>query len=117
MSQRPELRTSSAPFGGKSSRPSGGLDALTTPDPPVEPLDRPTSPDVALPQHLDGRVVGEDEHGAAAVASPPSARTPLLRQQSEASSSVLEEGEWEIRKIVSKRRAGKSYGVQGALEG
>lgn len=28
------------------------LDALTTPNPPVESLDRPTSPDVALPQHL-----------------------------------------------------------------
>jgi len=86
-----------------------GLDALTTPNPPVEPLDRPSSPDVALPQHLDRRVVGEDEHGAKAVASPPSASTPLLRQQSDAGSSVLKEGEWEIRKIISKRRAGKGY--------
>ncbi len=85
------------------------LDTLTAPDPLVEPLDRPTSPDVALPQHSDGRVVYEDENGAAAVASPPGASTPLLRQQSEAGSSVLEEGEWEIRKIVGKRRAGKGY--------
>ena len=30
----------------------GCLSARTIPDPPAEPLDRPTSPNVALPQHL-----------------------------------------------------------------
>jgi len=87
----------------------GGLDTLVAPDPPVQPLDRPTSPDVAPPQYPDGRVGGEDDKGARAIASPPSASTPPLIPQSEAGPLILEEEEWEIRKIVSKRRAGKGY--------
>ena len=84
-------------------------DALTAPDPSVEPLDRLTSPDVPPPQHPNRRVGGEDEHGAPAAASLPTASISLLPQQSEARSSVLEEEEWEIRKIIGKRRAGKGY--------
>lgn len=87
----------------------GCLDATTTLDASVEPLERPTSLDVALPQHLYGRVVGEDEHGTAMVVTSPSASTPPLPQPSEAQTCVLEEEEWEIRKIVGKRRVGKGY--------
>jgi len=64
---------------------------------------------VALPQHLYRRVVGENDHVAAPVASSPSGNTPLLPQQSEASPLVLEEEEWEIRSILGKRRAGTGY--------
>ena len=86
-----------------------GLDAPITPDPPTEPLDRPTSPDVTLSQHLDGRAIGEDEYGAAVGANPPNASPPSLPCQPEARTSVLEEEEWEVRKIVGKRQAGKGY--------
>lgn len=85
------------------------LNAPITPDPPTEPLDWPTSPAIALPQHLEGRDVGKDDHGAAAVASPPNAITPPRSLQSPAPSPALEEEQWEIRKIVGKRRVGKGY--------
>ena len=83
-----------------------GLDALTALDPPVEPLDRSYSPNVALPQHSDGGAVAMDEHGAAAVANTPSASAFL---QSEVGPLVLEKEEWEIAKIVGKRRARKGH--------
>lgn len=73
------------------------------------PVDRPTSPRIALPQHPDRRVVSEDDHRAAAVASPPSDITPLLSRQSEPRIPAFEQDEWEIRKIVGKRRVGKGY--------
>jgi len=80
-----------------------------TAEPSTEPIDRQTSPSAALPQHLYGQIVGEDDHRAAVVAIPPSASAPLLSQQSKAGPLVPEEDEWEIRKIVCKRRAGKGY--------
>jgi hypothetical protein len=94
-----QIAYSSAPSGGKTSRPS-----VATPYPPTVSLDRPTSSDVAFPQHADGWVGGEDEHRAKAVVSPLSDSAPPLPQQSEAGPSVLEE-EWEIRKTVGKRWA------------
>jgi len=75
----------------------------------TEPIDRPISPSAALPQYPCGRVVSEDDHRAAAVASPPSAITPPLPRQSEARTPALEQDEWEFRKIVGKRRVGKGY--------
>jgi len=90
----------------------GGLDALTTPDPPVEPLHRPTSLDVAPPQHSDQLIVGEQDNGAPAVASPPRVSTPPPLQQSEAAPLVLREEEWEIRKIIGKRRAGIRFCIK-----
>ncbi len=84
----------------------GCLSTHTT-EPTTEPIDRPTSLSAALPQHPRGRVIGEDDHGVAAVASPPSAITPPLSPQSHAQNAALEEQEWEITKIVGKRRAGK----------
>ena len=86
-----------------------GLNALTALDPPVEALDRSNSPTVALPQYSDRGAVGVDEHGAVAVGNPPSTSTSSIPQQSEAGSFVFEEGEWEIRRIVSKRRIGGVY--------
>ncbi len=80
-----------------------------TSEPTTEPIDRQTSPSAALTQHLCERLVGEDDYGAAAVASPPSAIALLFSLQSQAPNTALEEQEWEITKIVGKRRAGKGY--------
>ncbi len=86
-------------------------------EPTTEPIDRPTSPSTALPQHPGGRVVGEDDHRAAAAASPPNAITPPLPQQSQGqggSVSDKEDGKWEIVRIVTKRRrrGGDEYKVR-----
>ena len=86
----------------------GASAAPAAPDPPVELFARSIFPDVAPPPHSDGWIVDEDRHGAPAVPSPRSATTPLLSRQSEAPTSTLEE-EWEIRKIIGKRRTGKGY--------
>jgi len=61
---------------------------------------------------VEERVVGGDDLGVAAVASspstsPPSASPSAPAQRSEAPTPALEEEEWEIRRIVGKRRAGK----------
>lgn len=50
---------------------------------PTEPLNQPRSLDVALTQHLYGRVVRESDYKAAAVAGPPVAIIPLFPAQSE----------------------------------
>ena len=92
----------------KKPKTVGASDAPAAPDPPLELLARPIPPEVALPPHSDGRVVDEDEHGAPAVPSPRSAATPPLFQQAEAPISALEE-EWEITKIIGKRRTRKGY--------
>lgn len=67
----------------------------------------PNLPPSAALQPPCKRIVGEDDHGAAAVTSPPSATPPPLSPQSPASKNVLEEQEWEISKIIGKRRAGR----------
>ena len=59
-------------------KPLGASDAPAAPDPPVELLDRPTSPDIALPLYSDGWVVDEDKYGVLAVLSPFKASIPLL---------------------------------------
>lgn len=108
-----ELETETAHLLSSHSREElktlGCLDASSIPEPPIEPLDRSASTNVAPPQYLCARVSSEDDHAAAAVASPPSASTPPSPQQSQARTSILEEEEWEIRRIVGKRRAGKGY--------
>ncbi len=86
-----------------------GVDALTAHKPPTEPLDPPASPDGALPQNLYRRVVGEVDHGAETVASPPSANAPWLHQQSESGASPIEQEEWEVKRIVDRRRMGKGF--------
>ena len=81
------------------------------PQPPTEPVDRPASPSVALPQHLDIQDAGAGDRTVAAVATPRCPSPPPLAQLSPAPAPALEEEEeeeeWEIRKIVAKRRAGE----------
>lgn len=88
-------------------------DAIDTPNYEVKTVQssstRPTAPDAALPQNLDRRLGGEDEHGAAAVANPPSASTP---GQFEGDFLVVEGEEWEITMAARKRWAGKGYEYQ-----
>jgi len=93
----------------EDSKVLGCLDVSNIPEPLVEPLDRSISPDVALSQHLHGRVVGEDEDVEAPVASSLSANTSLLPRQSGVNPLVFEEKEREIRKILGKRRARTGY--------
>ena len=90
-----------------------GLSTCTS-EPTTAPVDRPTSPDTALPQQLYTRTVREDDRAAAVVANPPSASPPPPSQlfpapaPAPAPTPALEE-EWEIQKIIEKRRAGKGY--------
>ncbi|KAL9124313.1 MAG: hypothetical protein Q9217_006345 [Psora testacea] len=88
------------------------VDALTALDPPFEYLDQPISCPAPLPHHASRRVVREDDHGPEPVASPPSAVTLPLPQQSEARASLFEEEEWEVRRIVGKRRVGNSLDIR-----
>ena len=78
-----------------------------TPHPMTEPVDRPISPSAAV----DQQVVGANDRRAVAVVNRLSASPPLPAQPSPARAPALEEEgeeeEWEIRKIVGKRRAGK----------
>jgi len=76
---------------------------------PTEPLDPPASSDGASPQNLCGQAVGEFDRGAETVASPPSATTPSLPRQSESGASPFEQGEWEVKRIVDRRRMGKGF--------
>ena len=86
-----------------------GCLSIQTTEPIAEPIDRPTSPSAALPQHLHKRIVSEDDDGAAVIANPPSVITPPLSPQSQAQNTALEEQEWEITKIDGKRRVGRGY--------
>lgn len=85
-----------------------GCSSTHATEPTTAPIDRPTSPSASLPQLPCGRVVGEDDCRGAAAVSPPSIITPPLPQQSEARTSILEQDEWEILRIVGKRRLGKA---------
>ena len=101
----------------EESKTPGCVDAPTDPDPPTDPLDRPPFPDVARPQHRSGRVVREDDYGAPPVAGPPSATTLPLSQQPQGEvhlATDTEDDEWEIVKIVGKRRTkrGDEYKVR-----
>ena len=60
-----------------------------------------------LHQDLDKQIVNEHHYEAAAFQSLRSRSISPLAQQSEARTSIVEEEEWEIRKSVSKRRAGE----------
>jgi len=62
-------------------------------EPIIGLIDRPTSLSATLPQHSRERVVDEDDHGIAAVASSFSAITSSLSSQSHAQNAALEEQE------------------------
>ena len=85
------------------------VDALTGLEHPTEQLEPPASSEGASPQNLCGQAVGEVDHGAETVASPPSATTPSLPQQSELGASPFEREEWEVKRIVDKRKMGKGF--------
>ena len=87
----------------------GCSDALTARGPPIEPLNQPASAERALPHRPCGEFVREDDHGVTAAASPFTSTPPPPPWQSKARTPALEEDEWEIRKIVCKRRVGKEY--------
>ena len=83
------------------------VDAPTDPNPPADPLDRPP-PHVAQPQRHSWRVDREDDQGADPVAGPLSATAPSPPQQNKARTPPLEE-EWEVRRIIAKRRVEKGF--------
>ena len=85
--------------------------SISSPHPTIKPMDRLTSPSAALLQQPCKRDGGEDGGIAAVVADPSSASPSPLFQPSPAATSMLE-GDWEIRKIVSKRRVGRRYQYQ-----
>lgn len=61
----------------------GDLDASNVPEPPIESVDRPTSPIVPPPGHPSGPVNCEGGQDRAAAANPSSAIILLLTQQSQ----------------------------------
>lgn len=84
------------------------------PHSPIQLLDPPTSPDEARPPHASPGVVCEGDQGAAPVADLPvadfpSTTSPPPPQQSEASTPLCEQDEWEVRRIVGKRRTEMGY--------
>lgn len=96
-------------------------------DPTTAHIDCLISPSPALLPPLCEWIMNEDGHAAAAVASPPGATHPPPSPQLLASNNILEEKneeeEWEISKIIGKRRArrfmntrcaGRVHGYRGA---
>lgn len=87
-----------------------GCSSTRNTEPNSGPIDRPTSRNAALLWPPYERIVGEDDHGAAAVAFPPGVTPPPLSPQSPASAFVIEEQEWKIREIVPTRL--RRFGTQ-----
>ncbi len=52
---------------------------------------------------------GEDDHRAETVASPLRVPTPLLSKQFGTGASLLDQEEWEVKKMIDRRRMEKSY--------
>ncbi len=97
-------------------KPHGCLSPPTTTEPTTEPttspIDRPVSPSVALPQDRGTQAVHGGGHGATATVDPlgVAAATPLSHERpQDQGGSALDEEEWEIVRIVGKRRRGKGY--------
>jgi len=84
----------------------------TTTEPTPSSLDRPISPSVALSCDRVEQSISGGDGGAAATVHPPHAITvpqPLPEQHQDQGGSALHEEEWEIVRIVGKRRRGKGY--------
>ncbi len=83
----------------------GCLSARTTTSPATSPVDRPTS--------LGAQTISGDDHGAAVIIHPYSvtAATSLFpeRLQGQRDSALDEKKEWEIVKIVGKKRTSSGY--------
>ena len=89
-------------------------DPSTSPNPPMQPFNRSTSSDQAQSTHPISGVVREGDQGASPVADLsvsdlPIATSPSPPQQSEASTPVCEQDEWEDRRIVGKRRTAGGF--------
>lgn len=87
----------------------GCLSPPTTTEPITEPT---TSPSVAISRNLIKQAIRGGNRGTAATVHPPHAITvisPLPEQPQDQEASVLDEEEWEIVRIVDKRRTGKGY--------
>ena len=73
---------------------------------------RPISPSIALSHDRIEQVIRGGDYGAAVIVHPFYAITltpPFSEQSQDLGSSVLGEEEWEIVRIVGKRRRGKGY--------
>jgi len=82
-----------------------------TTEPTISPINRPISPSVALPQDRGTQAVHGGDHGATATVDLLGVTaTPLSHEQpQDQGGSALYEEEWEIVRIVGKRRRGKGY--------
>ena len=82
----------------------------TTTETTASPCDYPISPSVALSRGPVEQAIRGGDRGAAATVHPPHTITvtsPLPEQPQDQGASVLNEVEWEIVRIVGKRRRGK----------
>lgn len=110
-----ELETETAPLLSSHPREDpktfDNFDAPTIPVSPTEPLDRLTTPDLALIQHPHRGSVHKDNYGAVAVANTPTVNSPPFPQQPHGQDDPAsdEEGndEWEIARTVGRRRTRK----------
>lgn len=75
-------------------------------------FDRPISPSVALSRGRTEQAIRDGDHGVAATVHPPHAvivTLSLPKQPQDQGGSALDKEEWEIVKIVGKRRTSKGY--------
>ncbi len=101
----------------KSSHPReqpkthGCLSPATTTEPTTSPFDRPTSPSVALSCDPVEQAISGGDRGAAATVHPHAITLPppLPEQHQDPGGSALDGEEWEIVRIVDKRRSEKGY--------
>jgi len=78
----------------------------------ISPFDRPSSPSVALSRDRVEQAIRGGDCGAAATVNPPSvtaATPPFPEQPKDPGASAPDEEEWEIVRIVGKRRRRKGY--------
>ena len=81
-------------------------------EPTTSPIDRPISPSVVLPQDRGTQAVHRGNHGATATVDPLGVAAAILlsyEQPQDQGGSALDEEEWEIVRIIGKRRRGKGY--------
>ena len=99
----------------KQPKRHGCLDPSTTgptTGPTTFPYNRPISPSIALSHDRIEQAIRGGGHGAAKTVHPPYAITltpPFPEQPQDPGISALGEKEWEIVRIVGKRRRGKGY--------
>ncbi|KAF6238790.1 hypothetical protein HO173_003297 [Letharia columbiana] len=83
-----------------------------TTEPTTSPFDRPNSPSIVLSHDRIEQAICGGNRRAAVTVHPPHAITvppPLAERHQDQGGSALDEEEWEIVRIVGKRRRGKGY--------